>query len=172
MMLHQNYDNRAEIDAMQTSSRTYYWVNVGVEKYFSTDLTEAAAYYATVGDSLYKHNAGDPLHWGELVLETLDAPQAYNVEVELVANDDADDSDQPENWISRQYGQMEARRVYRNACHASTIRSVYSVEGLKHTKQAIIRLCRSGAGTVEHFKVDIQGAARDLGIDATPLDIR
>lgn len=167
-MLHQNYDNQAAIAKLQNGSEPYYWVNVGVEKYFTGDLTEASAYYATVGDSLYKST--DQPHWGELVLITEGAPQAYNVEVELVANDDADDSEQPENWISRQYGQMEARRVYRNACHASTLRSVYSAEGLKHTKQAIVRLCRSGAGTVECKMIDIQDSPYDTGVNATPLD--
>ena len=154
-MLHQNYDNADAIAKLQNGSKPYYWVNVGVEKYFSADLSEASAYYATVGDSLYKCDPSIKQHWGELVLITEGAPTAYNIEVELVAADGHDDSDQPENWISRQYGQSEARRVYRNACHPSTLRNVYSAEGLKHTKQAIIRLCRSGAGVVEYRTVDM-----------------
>lgn len=154
-MLHQNYDNRDAIAKLQNGSEPYYWVNVGVEKYFTGDLTEASVYYNSVGDSLYKCNPSIEQHWGELVLITEGAPEAYSVEVELFAADGHDDSDQPENWISPQYGQMDAMRVFRNAQHIGTLRNVYSAEGLAHTDHAMVRLVRNGAGTVDYCRVVI-----------------
>lgn len=149
-MIRQSFINAAAIEDIQKS--THYWVNVGVHKYFTTDLTEATVFYNSVGDSLYKSPGG---YCGELILETVDAPDAYFVEVELVAKEGSDDSDQSENWTSAQLDQSNAHRVYSNARELNVLKMAYSPNGLENTDHFMVRLRRSGAGTIEYIKVNV-----------------
>lgn len=147
MMLKQTYENLDAIRKLNTSGITYYWVNVGVHKYFTDDLSEATQFYMSVGDSLYRSDASG--HGGTEILVTEDSPESYGLELELFAAPGIDDSELPENWTSSQYPQLEAERVMGNLLSYETLVNVYGEESMAKVGRIVVRLIRCGAGVVE-----------------------
>lgn len=169
MMLKQTAANLPAIQAMRDGLagelRTpYYWVNVGVNKYFTTDITEAHVFHEECGDSLYRAELGG---FGTQIDSFQDGPQAYSVEIEYVAKEGIDDSLLPENFTSGQMDQCEAERVMNNALHPRTHDVANGSEFMDNVGQVIVRLVRNGcAGSVECHKVNWQEITAAYGIIA------
>lgn len=143
MMLKDTNANAAAIAAIATAGKPYYWVNVGVRKYFTADIAEAYAFVEECGDSLYRGNSAGH---GELVSEFKDGPQAYSVEVEYMPQPGINDHELPENWTSRQFDQMEAERVMGNSMRRITHETANGLDMMAGVGEIIIRLCRNGCG--------------------------
>ncbi len=78
-MLAQDNANENAIESMRKSGFPYYWVNVGVRKFFTDDLNTAITFTRECGDSLYE---GDENYIGMPIAIDADPGEAGFAETE------------------------------------------------------------------------------------------
>lgn len=135
-----------------------YWVNVGVRKFFTTDLTEATEFYDRVGDSLYSAERGS--YAGTEILVSEDGPAMYRVELSFSPLDERHLYACPDGWVSAQHNQGEAERIAENVMNFGSISNVYKESDLKYVESITVSIIRCGAGMFEETTIKLSDMAK------------